>query len=254
KTVANIETLNDDKEPGISHGLGVFEITPDAGTTYELKIDTPTGIESKHTLPKAKAEGVVLSIPTGVTNADESINVVVTSLDKSRNLLVGAYCRGRLLAHWRGEAQQGKTTEIKLDPDSPIGGVYRVTVFEERARDEKQHDLIPVAERLVCRRPAGQLQINIQPDKQFYVPGDKATLTATTRDEKGQPVPGILMLAVVDKSVITLADEKTFRSMPTHFLVTSEVRRPEDLEHADVLLGSHPKAAQALDLLLGTQG
>ncbi|HMC64133.1 MAG TPA: alpha-2-macroglobulin family protein, partial [Gemmataceae bacterium] len=144
--------------------------------------------------------------------------------------------------------------EIKLEPDSAIGGVYRVTVFEERGRSDKQHDLVPVAERLIYRRPPGQLQIGVQADKQVYVPGEKVTLTATARDEKGQPAPGILMMAVVDKSIITLADEKTYRSMPSHFLVTSEVRRPEDLEHADVLLGGHPQAAQALDVLLGTQG
>src|SRR5262249_58424461 len=46
----------------------------------------------------------------------------------------------------------------------------------------------------------------------------------------------------------------TARPMPTHSRLTREVRKPEELEHADVLLGSHPKAAQALDLLLGTQG
>jgi len=32
------------------------------------------------------------------------------------------------------------------------------------------------------------------------------------------------------------------------------VRNPEELEYADVLLGDHPKAGIALDLLLGTQG
>ena len=62
------------------------------------------------------------------------------------------------------------------------------------------------------------------------------------------------MLAVVDQSVLTMADEKTYRTMPTHFLLTTEVRRAEDLEYADFLLGQHPKAAEALDLLLGTQG
>ena len=62
------------------------------------------------------------------------------------------------------------------------------------------------------------------------------------------------MLVVVDKSVLTLADEKTYRSMPTHFLLTSEVRRPEDLEYADFLLGPQDKAKDALDLLLGVQG
>ena len=42
--------------------------------------------------------------------------------------------------------------------------------------------------------------------------------------------------------------------MPTHFLLTTEVRRPEDLEYADFLLGPQAKATEALDLLLGTQG
>ena len=42
--------------------------------------------------------------------------------------------------------------------------------------------------------------------------------------------------------------------MPTHFLLTTEIRDPEDLEYADFLLGPHPKAAASLDLLLGCQG
>ncbi len=62
------------------------------------------------------------------------------------------------------------------------------------------------------------------------------------------------MVAVVDRSVLTLADEKTARTMPTHFLLTTEVRRAEDLEYADFLVGPHPLAPRVLDLLLGTQG
>ena len=48
------------------------------------------------------------------------------------------------------------------------------------------------------------------------------------------------MVAVVDRSVVTMADEKTSRAMPTHFLLTTEVRRAEDLEYADFLVGRHP--------------
>ena len=62
------------------------------------------------------------------------------------------------------------------------------------------------------------------------------------------------MAAVVDKSVLTLADEKTHKAMPTQFLLASEVRRPEDLEYADFLLGPQAEASKALDLLLGVQG
>ena len=59
---------------------------------------------------------------------------------------------------------------------------------------------------------------------------------------------------MIDSRVNRLIDAKTLRAMPTHFLLTTEVRNPEDLENADVLLGDHPKAAAALDLLLGCQG
>ena len=37
-----------------------FDALPQPGKRYELKIDTPIGIESKHPLPAARADGVVL--------------------------------------------------------------------------------------------------------------------------------------------------------------------------------------------------
>src|SRR5262249_35182213 len=114
--------------------------------------------------------------------------------------------------------------------------------------------LRPVAERLIYRMPAERLNVAIKPDRDHYVPGDSVTLALTATNEKAQPAPAILMLAVVDQSVVTMAEEETARTMPTHFYLTTEVRKPEDLEYADFLLTSHPKAAAALDLLLGTQG
>jgi hypothetical protein len=61
-------------------------------------------------------------------------------------------------------------------------------------------------------------------------------------------------VGVVNRSVITMADNKQDRLLPTHFLLSGEVRNSAELEHADFLLTDHPKAAVALDLLLGTQG
>ena len=42
--------------------------------------------------------------------------------------------------------------------------------------------------------------------------------------------------------------------MPTHFFLMNEIDKPDDLEKADFYLSDDPKAAAALDLLLGTQG
>ena len=80
-------------------------------------------------------------------------------------------------------------------------------------------------------------------------------MTVSATDEAGKPARAIVNLSVVNQSVITMADEKTLRGMPTHFALVGEVKQPEELEHADFLLNeTHPKAFAALDLLLGVQG
>src|SRR5690606_13354962 len=156
-----------------------------------------------------------------------------------RPLLVGAYCRGRLLDSARLEPGE---TEAALSPTSGVGGVCRVTVFEELGAEGQHRQLRPVAERLIYRHPVERLTVKIRPDKKPYVAGGKVTLIVTADREDGKPAGALVLLSVVDKSVVTLADEKTRRSMPTHFLLTTEVRKPEDLEYADFLLGSHPRA------------
>jgi hypothetical protein len=252
--MTHTETLNDDEQPGVNQGMGRFTFTPTVGRKYELKIESPSGIEGKYPLPDVQPDGLVMSISSGVTTDQEPIRVVLSSAAADRHLLVGAYCRGRLMAHERVMALMGQPTEVVLQPEAGAGGVYRVTVWEEQGVVGNQMQLLPRAERLIYRVPAHRLNVAVQPDKSHYAPGDPVTLHYQATNEKGQPAPAVLMVAVVDKSVINLADEKTFRNMPTHFLLTTEVRRPEDLEHADFLLSNHPKAAQALDLLLGTQG
>jgi hypothetical protein len=250
----NVETFNVPDQPGANQGLGRFEFTPEAGKTYRLDIDSPVGIQGKHELPKVQAEGVVLSVPGGVTASGEPIHVVLGSPGRNRALLVGAYCRGRLMDHQALTVKKGESAPVELMPAQEVGGVYRITVFEERPGEGNRQDLRPLAERLVYRQPRQQLHFGIQPDRKQYVPGDQAKLALTATDEDGHPVPAVALVAVVDKSLLTLADEKTARTMPTHFYLTTEVRRPEDLEHADFLLSPHPKAREALDLLLGTQG
>jgi hypothetical protein len=244
-----IETFRVSDQPGANLGMGVFEFTPEAGRTYELKIAEPAGIEGKHVLPAAKTDGVALSIPTGVTKSGEPIRAVVRNAGPERSLLVGAYCRGRLMAHQDVTVKRGEAATVDLKPTAEIGGVYRVTVFEDVAGAGDRHTLRPLAERLVYRRPAQELKLAVRPDQRQYVPGAPVRLEITSNASWA-----VALVAVVDKSVFSLADDKTARSMPTHFFLASEVRKPEELEHADFLLAPVPEAGTALDLLLGTQG
>jgi hypothetical protein len=249
KRVARVETLHDDHHPGANQGMGVFVLAkPDPGQTYQLKIDSPGGIRGTFRLPKVVTDGVGLRIPGVVAGR---IPVTLHNGKEGRKLLVGAYCRGRLLDHTTLTVKAFEEAHVTLQPQAGVGGVYRVTVFEE-LDDGKA--LKPLAERLIFHQPPHRLDVSVRTDKKHYTPGEKVRLTLSADNEKKQPAPAVMMVAVVDKSVLTLADEKTARSMPTQFFLMTEVRSPEELEHADFLLTDNPLAARALDLLLGTQG
>ncbi|MBO0699567.1 MAG: alpha-2-macroglobulin, partial [Zavarzinella sp.] len=258
-TVAEVATLTDADHAGVNRGHGVFSLTPQPGKKYFLKLRAPTGIHEPtkdgFPLPAAKSDGVVLTALEPVFEKGAPIRVQVQVGKGPKTLHVGAYARGRLIGQERIEVEAGKPVEVKLAGEASLGGVTRVTVFEEAKEQGKQRAiLIPRAERLVFRRPGERLDLSVTPDKDRYTPAGKVALDLAAANEKGRPVPAILLVAVINQSVIAMADNKTDRLLPTHFLLAGEIKHPADLEHADFLLTGHPKAAEALDLLLGTQG
>src|SRR5207237_1697608 len=142
--------------------------------------------------------GVVLSIPTGVTSDKDSIRVVLRSAQKDRKLLIGAYCRGRLMAEGHCEAKAGQATELVLKLEAGAGGVYRVTVFEDTGKGQA----VAKAERLIYRAPAQYLNLAARADKEHYTPGEKVKTTLDATNEKHEPAPAVLMVAVVDRRVL----------------------------------------------------
>ncbi|MFO0821629.1 MAG: hypothetical protein U0792_00550 [Gemmataceae bacterium] len=257
-TIAEVATLTDAENAGVNRGHGVFELTPKVGTKYFLKLNSPVGITTPtpegFPLPLARPDGVALTSLDAVTDRGGAIRVRLQTKG-AKTLHVGAYARGRLISHQKIEIEANKPTEVKLQGDESAGGVTRVTVFEEPKIDgQGRAPLFPRAERLVFRKPGEQLMLNLRPDKDRYSPSDRVKLELAAFNEKETPTPAILMVAVVNQSVITMADNKTDRLLPTHFLLSGEVKHPAELEHADFLLTDHPKAGVALDLLLATQG
>ena len=128
-TVApTVATLHDDSKPGVNQGMGRFAFTPTMGRHYQLKIDEPSGMEGTYALPEVHADGVILQV---AQPGKEIMRVQVTSVGKDRNLLLGVYCRGRLLDHQTVQAKKNALTTVDMKPTLPTGGVFRVTVFEE---------------------------------------------------------------------------------------------------------------------------
>lgn len=249
--IARLHTLTDDREPGINQGLGSFTFTPQAGRVYRVRIDSPIGIDRVPVLPLAKESGVVLHTPHGVFDAE--IPITIRSTQSPRELLVGAYCRGRMLDRAVVKAPAHDSVSVRLKPAADAGGVYRITVYEKVPRPDGV-TYRPLAERLVFRRTKSNVAVSVTADRDSYGPGDAVKLKLQATNEKKEPVPAVALVTVVDGRLRRLLDDRTERSMPAHFLLGTEIRNPEDLENSDVLLGNHPRAAEALDLLLGTQG
>ncbi|MBN9120568.1 MAG: alpha-2-macroglobulin, partial [Planctomycetes bacterium] len=257
-TVAEVATLTDAENPGVNRGHGAFTLKPEPGKRYFLKLTAPVGIveptKDGFPLPDAKPDGVALTALDPITVRGGAVRVRVQSPLGPKVVHVGAYVREHLVAQQKLVLQGNVPAEVALKGDDSAGGVTRVTVFEESRDDAGRAVLVPRAERLTFREPGEQLVLQANPDKSRYSPSDKVKLDLAALDEKGRPTPAVLLVGVVNRSVITMADNKHDRLQSTHFLLSGEVKNSAELEHADFLLTDHPRAAVALDLLLGTQG
>src|SRR5262249_38393894 len=62
--------------------------------------------------------------------------------------------------------------------------------------------------RVIQIRPARALAIKLNPDRSEYRPGDRAALSFTLTDDRGQPTPGAISLAAVDEAVFGVLDRR----------------------------------------------
>ncbi len=230
-------------------GRGHFTVRPRKKQQYTLVVKQDDE-EKRFDLP-APGEDQFLTLNTGagIFEAGQPLLFTLQSKRDDAPIAVSATCRGVSIGRVSHIMTKNKPTLLKLPLPVNVAGVVRVTVYDYSVKPPK-----PIAERLVFRRPSQRLSITTSDVKEAYAPGDKVSVSVTVRNEQNQPQPSaVLGVAVVDDSVLNLADDKT-AGMQTYFLLTSQIEKAEDLEDANFFLGPKPEAAAALDMLLGTQG
>jgi hypothetical protein len=217
-------------------GRGRFELTPKAGRKYALKIVSPSGIKTQFPLPEVKAKGAVLHAQSDVFEAGAPVVIAVTSTDGAKVTIAQ---REKVLD--TKDAKAGNA-ELKLDAKD-ADGVLVVTAWKGET---------PLAERLVFRRPARALSVELKTDKSSYVPGEPVKLSVKTTSN-GKPVSAVVGLTVTDDAVLELIEKREQApQLPVMVLLEDDVR---ELADAHVYLDAkNPKAPLATDLLLGTQG
>jgi len=248
REMAAVETVHE--------GRGRFSLTPLRDESYHLEIDTPAGAADGQLLPEvSERQFVTLNAGAGVFGARQPIRLEIHSTQYCRPLAVTAVCRGAVAGQQVVSGDHFVLLEtgigscnITVPLAQHADGVIRLTAYDLSARPPQ-----PVAERLVYRRPTHKLDIRLAGEDKAYASGAQVDLGLSVQDENGQPRQAVLGVSVVDDALLALADDKS-PHMTTHFWLTSQIDRPEELEDANLYLKEDSEAAVALDLALGTLG
>jgi hypothetical protein len=225
--------------------LGVFTFTPKKGELYRVRLTAGDQQLDRLPLPQAVAGGVTLTASAGVVQANEPLRIQVRATER-RQVLVLATCRGRTVDQRIVEAGD-QPTDVTLEPPASASGVLRVTVY-----DKTDDGWQPAAERLVYRVPGEYLKLSAKFAKETSKnnPGGLTRMGLEARTEGDVLIPAWLHAVVCDEKDPRMSGA----SLPAFFLMTSELRDPEDLEDASILLTDATAAPKAVDLFLGTQG
>lgn len=220
-------------------GMGKFLFTPQQNETYTATITTPARIAQTFPLPIASVQGVVMNIENTVNdqllvklNATSSCEVNLVGQTKNTN-----YLTQKVKLH----AGENKVT---VDKNKFPAGITRFTLYTSND--------YPVAERLVFLNENKNLHVSISTSKPRYLPREKVTLTINTKDDKGNPVPSNLSLAVLDDKLWTFADDKQDNIL-SWLLMSSELKGKIE-EPNFYFKKDEPSATAALDLVMLTHG
>ena len=230
-------------------GRGRFEFIPAAGESYTLNLTQPAGITKTWKLPVAQSRGVALQSPSDIVAKGERVTLSLGGTDavtykvtlRRREVNVADPIEVKSPF---GKSAYGRTT-ISFDLKPEIDGVLTATVWNDKGE--------PLAERLIYRQPAHQINVKVTPDQTTYTPGGKATLNILTTDEAGKPIAANVGLTVTDDTVQEMLEKRDQAPrLPVMVFLEPEVK---GLADARIYLdNTNPKAALATDLLLGTQG
>jgi hypothetical protein len=222
-------------------GMGAFSLFSD-GKKCTAKV-VYDGKESKFDLPKADTSGYIM---TAFNLSAKSLRVMIQKspqLSEKDSLALVLMCRGQIL-DFRTVAIKDEGTMFSFKKSNLPDGVCQLTLYDTEGHIR--------CERLLFMQPTLNTNLQVKTDKTSYKPYEKIGLTLQAHDEDGNPVKGMVSLAVRDgvnsdfgnsdnsniaTNLLLSSDLKGYIENPTWYFAESTTER---------LLG--------LDLLMLTQG
>lgn len=221
-------------------GMGSFELKMEAGHQYLARLTQPAQNTQEFLLPKAQEEGLSLSL---MTQNDREVVFNINAKGAHREAFLSGVSAGNILLEQKITLKTGAASVKVSTKDWPMG-IATFTLFDENQQ--------PRCERLVMLHPDKQLQIDIQTNKEKYLPREEVQLEVQVTDANGEPVMGNFSLAVTDDNLLTFADDKQGHLL-AYMLLESELKGK--IEEPNFYFDpKEPKARQSLDYLMLTQG
>ncbi|MES2427490.1 MAG: carboxypeptidase regulatory-like domain-containing protein [Bacteroidota bacterium] len=237
ETGAEIAELNT-----LHAGMGSFLIRPQAGKNYTANIIFPDGTSKAIPLPKAKDEGLGLSVYQ--PNKD-SVLVRINASKSSLQSSVG------FIAHTGGESIFASTiklispvTSIWLDKKTFPTGIAQFTIFNSNGE--------PVNERIAFIRSDDLLDLNLQTAKTTFSSKEQIKIDLNAKDGKGKPTAGNFSVAVIDESKVPV-DENSESTIFSNLLLTSDLKGYIEKPNY-YFVNPIDETDKALDNLMLTQG
>jgi hypothetical protein len=230
-------------------GMGAFSIAPRAGEEYRLLLGSTADTRQVLRLPEVSSDAkIVLSTGLGVFQAGKPLEFNVRASQAGLPLVASAWCRGMPVGQQAFITSQSEANPVIVPLARQAGGVIRLMIYDYGVSPPKC-----LAERLVYRRPARRLQVDVGSKTDRYSPGEQIDVSVAVTDEDGNPASASLGVGLVPEVLLDPAGGSA-PAMPLHFLLATEVDGLEDLGDATFYSGENREADVALDLLLGTQG
>lgn len=219
-------------------GMGAFEFVPQENASYQVRLLNPTGIQKTWTLPKASSEKVGLYL-----KKQDKIQLVLEVYNNNQALDLVAQQQGKLFYTQKIPPQKGSQSYTILTQDLPMG-IVQLTVFDSSER--------ALCERLVFVNKNRQLSLNVQTNKEHYLPREAVELSLQAQDETGKGVVGNFALAVVNDKEHTFIDDKQDNIL-SYLLMSSDLKGTiyEPNFYFDP---TEAKADTALDYVMLTHG
>jgi len=194
-----------------SDGIGVFDLTPQAGRTYTASI---TGQEQEFGLPAIQRQGFVLQVNPSLNEEQVQVAVQTNKLGSEPHLLyLIGQTRGSITIATQLEFKES-VARLNIPKAKLMDGITHLTLFNK--------NWLPEAERLFFHQDNQFLNISIESDTSVYVGRDSTILNIQVINEVGTPVQGSFSLTALDANQIDAALDKSH--IVSELLLSSDLK------------------------------